>query len=393
MDLTCWWRIRKCQNNRIKYNQSKKCNWYHACVLQVEPLLWSMTVSPFSEEEKGILSQCWFCEKTAVVDTHTAPFPLQATLTSSPCLFTKKPWETQGRRLWKPSFCSRWWLGLWAMPSFSPAASLQSYWATSRDPHRWFCHIWPWPTSWFFFPLAFPHIMAAFVSRKSLSSLGCKFVYYIQRMALSTALCSTSVLSTYQSFTLTPRRLEWVMLRGRAPKFIGPSCCTCWILSLLMYIPVPLKIAGPQDTHNYTDSQGNWFCSISGTVTSFGYLWFISGAVFLTLMVWSSGSMVLLLLRHRQRVQYIHTPTGHHRCPPETRAAHTILMLVVTFIIVYILNSTFSFYLTVLVEFRLWLMQTSDVLASCFPTVSPFLLLLRDPKTPRICYGVNRNNA
>ena len=58
-----------------------------------------------------------------------------------------------------------------------------------------------------------------------------------------------------------------------------------------------------------------------------------------------------------------------------------------------LLNSTFSFYLNVLVEFRLWLMQTSDALASCFPTVSPFLLLLRDPKTPRICSGVNRNDA
>ena len=83
--------------------------------------------------------------------------------------------------------------------------------------------------------------------------------------------------------------------------------------------------------------------------------------MFLSLMVWSSGSTVLLLLRQLQRVQYAHTPTGHHRCPPETRAAHTILLLVVTLVIVYIPNSTFSFYLTVLVEFCLWLMQTSNV--------------------------------
>ena len=162
------------------------------------------------------------------------------------------------------------------------------------------------------------------------------------------------------SFTLTPRRAEWVMLRGRAPKVTGPSCWVCWMLSLLMTIFVPVAVTGPQDTGNDTDNQGKWFCSSSPSA-AIVLLWSTSDAVFLTLMVWSSGSMVLLLLRHHQRVQYIHTSTGHHRCPPETRAAHTILLLVVTFVIVYILNSTCSFYLTVLVEFRLWLMQTSDV--------------------------------
>uniref|UniRef100_A0A8C2S5F6 Vomeronasal type-1 receptor n=1 Tax=Capra hircus TaxID=9925 RepID=A0A8C2S5F6_CAPHI len=117
----------------------------------------------------------------------------------------------------------------------------------------------------------------------------------------------------------------------------------------------------------------------------FMYFWFISDAVFLILMVWSSDSTVLLLLRHHQRVQYIHTHTGHHRCPPETRAAHTTLMLVVTFIIFYVLNSIFSFYISALLDSCLWLIQTSSVLASCFSTVSPFQSLLRDPRTPRFC--------
>ncbi|KAM9757678.1 vomeronasal type-1 receptor 1-like isoform 1-T5 [Dama dama] len=235
-----------------------------------------------------------------------------------------------------------------------------------------------------------PHKMTGFLLRNPLSSLGCKLLYYIQRVTLSTALCSTSILSTYQAFTLIPRRAEWMMPRGRV---IGPSCCTCWMLNLLTYISVLLKITGPQDIHNYSDTRSKWFCSASAPNAGFVYLWSISDTVFLTLMVWSSGSMVLLLLRHHQRVQYIHTSTGHHRCPPETRATRTILMLVVTFVVVYILNFTFCFYITVVLEFRLWLIQTSDVLASCFPTVSPFLLLLRDPRMPRICSGVGRNNA
>ncbi|KAI4535012.1 hypothetical protein MG293_015872 [Ovis ammon polii] len=140
-------------------------------------------------------------------------------------------------------------------------------------------------SSWVLLSAGPPHTMAAFVSRKPLSSLGCKFVYYIQRVARSTALCSPCILSTYQAFTLTPRRAEWAMLRGKAPRVTGPSCCTCWMLSLLMNIWIPVSISGPQDKHNYTDAQGMWFCSPSASKAGFVYLWSTSDAVFLTLMV------------------------------------------------------------------------------------------------------------
>ena len=237
-----------------------------------------------------------------------------------------------------------------------------------------------------------PHIMAAFVLGKPLSSLGCKLVYYIQRVARGTTLCSTCVLSTYQSFTLTPRRAGWVMLRGRAPRVTGPSCCTCWMLSFLMNICVPVTVTGPQDTNYYTDNHGKWFCSSSAPTARFLYLWLISDAVFIGLRVWSSGSMVLLLLRHHQRVQYIHTPTGHRRCPPETRAAHTILMLVVTFVIFYLLDCIFAFHIAAFLDFHLSLVHTANILASCFPTFCP-ILLLRDPKTYRSCPWVFRHHG
>ena len=123
-----------------------------------------------------------------------------------------------------------------------------------------------------------PHIMTAFVLGNPLSSLGCKFVYYIQRVARSTALCSTCVLSTYQSFTLSPKRAEWVMLRGRAPKVTGPSWWVCWMLSLLMSISVPVTVAGPQDTGSDTHNQRKWFCSSSPSA-AIVLLWSVSDAV------------------------------------------------------------------------------------------------------------------
>ena len=233
-----------------------------------------------------------------------------------------------------------------------------------------------------------PHTVAAFTSRKPLSTLGCKFVYYLQKVAHSTTLCSTCVLSIYQSFMLTPGREGRSLLRGGAPRVTGSFCCACWVFSVLMYIYVPVKITASLNRHNYTDMQGNWFCSSSSPSAGIVILWSTSDVVFIGLMVWSSGSMVLLLHRHHQRVQYIHTHTGHRRCPSETRAACTILMLVVTFVIFYVATSILVFYITAFFDFRQWLIQTSDVLVFCFPTISPFLLLLRDPRTARFCSSI-----
>ena len=262
--------------------------------------------------------------------------------------FYRDALRTLGEAAVKTIFVSGGGWGLWVMSSFSSTACLQSCLTGKGGTDVILTHLAL--ASLLVLSPGIPHTaIAVFVLRKPLSSLGCKLVYYIQRVARGTTLCSTCVLSTYRSFTLTPRRAEWVMLRGRALKVTGPSCWVCWMLSLLMTNSVPVAVTGPQDTGNDTDNQGKWFCS-SSPKAAIGLQWSTSDAVFLTLMVWSSGSMVLLLLRHRQRVQYIHTRTGHHRCRPETIAAHTILMLVVTLVNFYKLNSTFKFYTTILLE-------------------------------------------
>lgn len=151
-----------------------------------------------------------------------------------------------------------------------------------------------------------------------------------------------------------------------------------------MYIYVPVKITGPQDTHNYTDSQGKWFCSALGTVTGFGYLWFISDAMFITFMVCSSGSMVLLLHRHHQRAVSSH-PAGHHRCPrrpepPHHPDAHGHLHHLLP------AELQFSFFISASFQIFVCGCSRSHVLSSLFPHYFPFLLLLRDPRTPRFCF-------
>ena len=274
------------------------------------------------------------------------------------------------------------------------------------------------------------HTMATFVSKNPLSSLGCKLCITYGEW-LSAPPCAPPVSWEPISPSLSPRGEQsgWCSEEGPPRSLVlpaAPAGCSvseCASLSLwkpLLHrthttvvmtkecgfahpqvLPMALSTCGSslmpcflasQNTHNHSDNQGMRFCSSSGPADGPVYLWFISDAVFLGLMVQSSGSMVLLH-RHRQRVQYVHTRSGHHRCPPETRATHTILMLVVTFVIVYILNSIFSFYIASFSNIHLCLIQTAHILVSCFPTFSPFLLILRDPRFPRFCSHVVRSHG
>nr|XP_014685472.2 LOW QUALITY PROTEIN: vomeronasal type-1 receptor 1-like [Equus asinus] len=230
-----------------------------------------------------------------------------------------------------------------------------------------------------------PHTTAVFLLRNPLSTLACKFSFYISRVARQTTLCCTCMLSTHQFFTLFPGRVECLMLRGRAPKVIGLFCFICWIFSFLIYIFVPMTITTSQDMENDTDFQGTWFCPSSHFTSCMYILLSISDAMFIGLMGWASGFRVLLLHRHHQRVWHIHSPGGSHKFLSEIRAAYTLLRLVVTFVIPYMLNSIFTFYITYFLDTRLWLIHISHILASCFPTFSPLLLILRDPRAPSFC--------
>ncbi|KAM9226211.1 LOW QUALITY PROTEIN: vomeronasal type-1 receptor 4-like [Dugong dugon] len=252
-----------------------------------------------------------------------------------------------------------------------------------RPPHTILAHM-AVANSFVFVSTGIPYQMVALDFRNPLTSLGCKLVYFIHRTAHSTSLCSTCVLSTYQFVTLIPMRSGWVMIRVRTRKVIGPSCYTC-MFSVLINSFLPVKITGPQEMHNDTHTHDKWFYSPLEPSAGVNTLLFVTEAMFIGLMFWASVSMVLLLQRHHQRVQHIHTPNHSHKRLPETAAIHTIQMLVVTFVIFSTLNFIFTFYVSTFGDLHLYLIHALHIFDSCFPTVSPLLLILRDPRAPRFC--------
>ncbi|XP_051017799.1 vomeronasal type-1 receptor 4-like [Acomys russatus] len=228
---------------------------------------------------------------------------------------------------------------------------------------------------------AFPNNMVLF-TRRPRNDFSCKYEYYARVVARSSNLCSTSVLSTYQFVTLVPGNWGRVMLRRRTPEVLSYSCYSCWFFSILNNIYIPMKLAGPQSTRNDTDSNRKWVCTTSGLGVEVTFLRFAHDAVFIGIMVSTSVSMVILLHRHRQRLRHIHTFSDDQRAPPETRAAHTILMLVVMFVNFYVLDCICTFFHTSYITSRLWLSRINEILTAGFPTLSPLLLIYRHSKNP-----------
>ena len=228
----------------------------------------------------------------------------------------------------------------------------------------------------------------AFTPRNPPTDLKCKLEFFTRLVARSTNLCSTCVLSIHQFVTLVPVNRGKLILRASISNLVSYSCYSCWFFSVIINIYIPIKITGPQISDNNNDSKSTLFCSTSGFSLGIVFLRFAHDTIFMSIMVWTSVSMVLLLHRHRQQMKHILTPNQNPRGQAETRATHTILMLVVTFVSFYLLNFICITFQTFLIYSHQFLRHCSEILVAGFPTISPLLLIFRDPNHPcSLCFN------
>ncbi|XP_076986558.1 vomeronasal type-1 receptor 4-like [Tamandua tetradactyla] len=231
-----------------------------------------------------------------------------------------------------------------------------------------------------------PLMMATLGWKQFPSDFGCKLLFYVHRVGRGVSIGSTCLLSIFQAITISPRNSRWAELKAKAPKYISLSMSLCWLLFMLVNIPIPMYVTSKwrNDTIKKIKNFGYCFAVSNNITVSLFAAWLsFPDALCLGLMLCASSSMLSILYRHKQRVRHIHRTNLSPRSSPEFRATKIILLLVSTFVSFYALSSICQVYITLLKNPSWLLMKLAPVFTVCFPTISPFVLMRRDSSVSR----------
>ncbi|XP_049758300.1 vomeronasal type-1 receptor 1-like [Elephas maximus indicus] len=229
------------------------------------------------------------------------------------------------------------------------------------------------------FSKGIPQTMAAFGLKYFLDDVGCTLVFCFRRVVRGVSLSTTGLLSVFQAIKLCPNFPRWVKLKGRSLKYIGWCCFLCWTLNLLVNAHISMKVTDQVKSKNLSLRRYYGYCSKlmpnSFIPSIFGVIYVSIDVIHLGTMVRASGAVVLVLHRHKHRVQHIHSNGLSPRPSHEARAIRTILVLVSMFVSFYSLSSILTLCVSLIVNPGQWLVDTSVFMASCFPAFSSFVLI------------------
>ena len=235
-----------------------------------------------------------------------------------------------------------------------------------------------------------PNILSSFGVSPEMGDIGCKAVVYIQRVTRSISLYTTSLQSTFQAVTITLSNSKWVWLKIKMSTFIQPSLLFSWIINMVIYSEIILRNVA---NRNITDARSGYYAAYCKTdvphhhiVATFLSAIFTRDFFLLSLMTCSSIYMVNILFRHRKTAQHVRSNIQSSQGAPEIKAAKLILTLVSCFVFFY-WTSTFLTVYSFSVSGNHWQLDSfGNYVASCYPSICPFLLMKNENRISRINY-------
>ncbi|XP_055483659.1 vomeronasal type-1 receptor 4-like [Psammomys obesus] len=239
-----------------------------------------------------------------------------------------------------------------------------------------------------------PHIMRAIGLNQFFSDVGCKFILYVYRLGRNMSITITCLLSVFQAITISPRNLCCNEFKIKTTKFTDLSISLFWILYMLLNITFPVYISTKRNSKNKTQKRDFQICYSSGPENIVDSLFtafcVLPEVLFSFLIVCSSTFMIMMLYRHKKRVQHILSTHTSCKTSPENRATKTIVVLVCTFLSFYTFSSILQGYIALSHNPSWWIMNITPIISLCFPTLGPFVMYC-DFTVSRFCFTWIRN--
>ncbi|XP_036032703.1 vomeronasal type-1 receptor 4-like [Onychomys torridus] len=224
-----------------------------------------------------------------------------------------------------------------------------------------------------------PQTMAVWGMKHFLKGFECKLLLYIQGFARSVSIGTTCLLSVFQAMTLSRRKSCWNDHKVRAAKYIDSSIPLLWVFYMLIRFIFFMYTFIKINSKNMTRNRDFEYCLTVGWDEIIDSLYpalvMCPEFFFAVLITGSSTFMVVILYRHKQRVQHIRSSHGSRRYSPESRATQNILILVSIFLAFYTLSAILRGYIALLYNQNLWLVNISHLTSLCFPCFVPFVLM------------------
>ncbi|XP_027286663.1 vomeronasal type-1 receptor 4-like isoform X2 [Cricetulus griseus] len=233
-----------------------------------------------------------------------------------------------------------------------------------------------------------PQTLATFGLKQFLNDFGCRLILYIERVGRSVSIGTTCLLSVFQAVTISQKESCCKDQKVKAAKYIGCSITLLWVLHTLINLIFFVYPIIKSYSTNVTGKQDFGHCSAVGRdeINDSLYVALVvcPEICFSLLMAWSSGSMIVILYRHKQRVQHIRRPSGSSRISPESTATQNILALVSTFLAFYTVSAILQGCLAPLYNPSWWLVNITHLSSLCFPCFGPFVLMNHYSMVPRL---------
>ncbi|XP_021077272.1 vomeronasal type-1 receptor 4-like [Mus pahari] len=224
----------------------------------------------------------------------------------------------------------------------------------------------------------------------------CKFPMYTERVGRSVSIGTICLLSVFQAITISPSDSCLSGLKVKVSKYISLSIFLCWVLFLGLNMIPPMYAYIKCNSNNVTHIRTSKYCFSLGhdefTGSMVTTVFVFPEVFFAILIVWSGSLMVVILYRHKQRVQHIHCTYVSNRTSHESRATKSILVLVSVFIGFYSLSSILHTCVALFCGAGWWLVNITVIIHLCFPTLGPFIVS-HGTALPRFSLSCIRNTG